>query len=133
MVAGELVALLVTVALPGRLPADAGVKVTFRVAVWPGVKICPVEIPAAVYPAPEILTLDIVTLEFPALVNVTPWTLMLPMLMLEKLKLAVLALRRDVGVVTVRVAALLVTLPAAFVTVTVNDAPVSEAAVTGVV
>ena len=38
-VAGELVALLVTVTLPGRLPVPAGVRFTFRAALWPGVKI----------------------------------------------------------------------------------------------
>ena len=117
---GELVALLVTVALPDRLPAEAGVNVTFRVAVCPGVRICPEETPLAVYPAPEMLTPDIVTFEFPALVNVTPRMLLLPTVTLEKLKLDVLALRMYVPVVTVRVAALLVTVPAAFETVTVN-------------
>jgi hypothetical protein len=39
----------------------------------------------------------------------------------------------DGGALTVRTAALLVTLPAAPVTVTVNDDPLSEAAVAGVV
>lgn len=41
MDAGELVALLVTVTLPGMSPVPAGAKVTFRVAVCPGVTICP--------------------------------------------------------------------------------------------
>jgi len=120
IVDGELVALLVTVALPGRLPAEAGVNVTFRVAFCPGVRICPDETPLAVYPAPEILTPDMVTFEFPALVNVTPRVLLPPMVTLEKPKLDVLALRMYVPVFTVRVAALLVALPAALVTVTVN-------------
>lgn len=39
--AGELVALLVTVTLPGMSPVPAGAKVTFRVAVCPGATICP--------------------------------------------------------------------------------------------
>jgi hypothetical protein len=39
--AGELVALLVTVTLPGMGPVPAGVNVTLSVAVFPGVTICP--------------------------------------------------------------------------------------------
>ena len=132
-VAGELVALLVTVAVPARLPVAAGVKVTFSVALCPGVKICPVETPLAVYPAPEILTLEMVTLELPALVNVTPRMLLLPRLTFAKLKLFVLALSRNVALFTISVAALLVTVPVLFVTVTVNWAPLSEAVVAGVV
>jgi len=38
---GELVALLVTVTLPGRSPAADGAKVTFKVAVLLGATICP--------------------------------------------------------------------------------------------
>ena len=133
IVVGELVALLVTVALPGRLPADAGAKVTFSVAVCPGVRICPEETPLAVYPAPEMLTLEMVTLEFPALVKVTPRMLVLPMLTFEKLRLVWLALRRNVAAFTVKVAALLLTLPTLFVMVTVNCAPLSVVVVAGVV
>jgi hypothetical protein len=90
-VAGELVALLVTVAVPVRIPVAAGVKVTFSIAVCPGVKICPVETPLAVYPAPEILTLEMVTFEFPALVIVAPRTLLPPRLTFPKLRLVALA------------------------------------------
>jgi hypothetical protein len=90
-VAGELVALLATVTVP-LTPVDvAGVKVTLIVAVCPGVRICPVETPLAENPAPEMLTLEMVTLEFPALVNVTPKVLLLPILTLEKLRLVALA------------------------------------------
>ena len=39
--AGELVALLVTVTVPGMRPAPAGAKETFSVAVCPGVTIWP--------------------------------------------------------------------------------------------
>ena len=90
-VASELVALLVTVAVPVRIPVAAGVKVTFSIAVCPGVKICPVETPLAVYPAPEILTLEMVTFEFPALVIVAPRTLLPPRLTFPKLRLVALA------------------------------------------
>ena len=120
IVDGEFVALLVTVALPGWLPAEAGGNVTFRVAGCPGVRICPEETPLALYPAPEMLTPAMVTFAYPALVNVTPRMLLLPMVTLEKLKLDVLALRMKVPVFTVSVAELLVTLPAAFETGTVN-------------
>lgn len=132
-VAGELVALLVTVTVPARLPVADGVKVTSSVALSPGVKICPVETPLAVYPAPEIPTLEMVTLELPVLVNVTPRMLLLPRLTFAKLRVFVLALSSNVAGFTVSVAALLVTLPALFVTVAVNWAPLSEADVGGVV
>jgi hypothetical protein len=133
IVAGELVALLVTVTLPVTLAAAAGVKVTFSVAVCAGVKICPVETPLAVNPAPDMLTFDTVTFAFPPFVNVTLSMLLLPMLTFAKLRLVVLALSRSVVTFTVRVAALLVTLPVLLLTVTVNCAPLSEAVVAGVV
>jgi len=90
-VAGELAALLATVTLP-LTPADvAGVNVTFILAVCPGVRICPVEIPLAENPAPEMLTLETDTLEFPALVSVTPKVPLLPIATLAKLRLVALA------------------------------------------
>jgi len=133
IVAGELVALLVTVTLPGSEPALAGVKVTFRVAVDPAAIIWPEETPLAVYPAPEMVTLETVTLEFPPLVKVTERLLLLPMLMLEKFKAFVLGVNSMVDAVTVSVAALLVTLPVALLTVTVNCEPLFEVVVAGVV
>jgi len=95
-VAGELVALLATVTLPVAPTAAAGVNVTFSVAVCPGVRTCPVESPPAVNPAPEMLIFETVTFEFPALVNVTRKTLLLPVLTLAKFRLAVLALSSNV-------------------------------------
>ena len=133
IVAGELVALLATVTFPATLAAAAGVKVTFSVAVCAGVKICPVETPLVVNPAPEMLIFETVTLEFPAFVNVTLSMLLLPMLTFPKLRLVLLALSRNVAAFTVSVAALLVALPAALVTVTVNWAALSEVVVAGVV
>jgi hypothetical protein len=132
-IAGEFVASLVTVTLPVAFPVPAGVKVTLRVAVCPGVKIWPVEIPLAANPAPEMLTLDTVTFEFPALVNVTPRLVLLPMLTLLKFRLVVLSFKSIVTGFTVRMAGLLVTLPTALVTVTVNCAPLSVAEVDGMV
>ena len=126
IVAGELVALLATVTLPFTLAALAGVKLTLRLAVCPGVRICPVDTPLAANPAPAMVTFDTVTSEFPAFVNVTPKLRLLPTLTLEKFKLVVLPFKRDVAAPTVSVAALLVALPVLFVTVTVNLAPLSE-------
>ncbi len=80
-----------------------------------------------------MLTFDIVTLEFPALVKVTGKITVLPTSTLEKLRLVWLALRMSVAAFTVRVAALLVTVPVVLVTVTVNSAPLSVVAVAGVV
>ena len=91
--AGELVALLVTFTLPGMSPVADGVNVTLSVAVWPGVTICPDETPLAVYPAPEMVTFEIVTLEFPPLVKATGRMLLLPILTLEKFRVVWLALR----------------------------------------
>ena len=119
--------------LPVALPAAAGVKVTFSVAVCAGVKICPVVTPLELNPAPEMLTFETVTFEFPAFVNVTLSVLLLPMLTFAKLRLVLLALSRNVAAFTVSVAALLVTLPALFVTVTVNCAPLSDVVVAGAV
>jgi hypothetical protein len=121
IVAGELVALLATVTLPGTLVVPDGVKVTFRVAVCPGVRICPVDTPLAANPAPAMVTFDTVTFEFPAFVNVTAKLRLLPTLTLAKFKLVVLSFKRKVAAPpTVSEAALLVALPALFVTVTVN-------------
>jgi hypothetical protein len=71
MVSGEFVALLATETLPVALPAADGSNVAVKVAVCPGVRIVPEETPEALKPAPETVTLEIVTLEFPALVSVT--------------------------------------------------------------
>lgn len=97
IVAGELAASLVTVTAPVALDAAAGVKVTLSAAVCPGVRICPVETPLAVNPAPEMLTFEMVTLELPALANVTPRRLLLPIVTFSKFKLVELAFRREVA------------------------------------
>ena len=71
MVSGEFVALLATETLPVTLPAPDGANVAVKVAACPGAKISPEEMPAALKPAPETVTFEIVTLEFPAFVSVT--------------------------------------------------------------
>jgi hypothetical protein len=120
MVSGELVALLVTDTLPAMLPAEAGLNVAVKLAVCPGVKMSPVETPLALKPAPEMLTPEIVTFEFPLLVNVTIWLPVLDRFTLPKLKLEALEFSTSVAAFTVSAGELLVALPALFVTVTEN-------------
>jgi hypothetical protein len=133
MVAGELLALLVTMTLPVKLPVTAGAKVTFRLAACPGTSICPANTPLALRPAPEMLTLETVTLEFPVLVSFVVRRLLPPTLTFPKFKLVGLALSSLVAALTVSVALLLVTLPAVLLTTTRNCAPLSAVVVTGVV
>jgi hypothetical protein len=70
MESGEFDALLATEILPVTAPVADGVKVAVKVVVCPGVTITP-EAPDALKPAPETVTLEIVTFEFPAFVSVT--------------------------------------------------------------
>jgi hypothetical protein len=88
--AGEFVALLITLTLPLNDAADPGVNITFNDAVCPGVNTCPDETPLAVYPEPDMLTLEIVTLPVPPFVNVTGSAELAPTLTLPKLKFDVL-------------------------------------------
>ena len=83
-----------TVTLPVTLPVAAGAKVTFRVALWPAVRTCPTEVPLTLNPGPEMLTLEIVTLEFPEFVSFAESVLLLPTLTLPKLKADTFALSR---------------------------------------
>src|SRR5258707_437955 len=126
MVVGELLALLVTVALPVTLPVTAGAKVAFNVAVCPGVRICPVDTPLTLKPAPEMLTLEMVTLELPEAVSVAESVLLPFTTTFGKFKLDTLEVSCPDAALTVRIAALLVTLPALLLTRTVNCAPLSE-------
>ena len=119
IVSGEFVALLATVTLPVALPAAEGSNVAVKVAVCPGVRMSPVDTPLALKPAPAMLTFETVTLEFPALVKVTVLLLLVETFTLPKLKAEELALRSSVPELTVRVAELLVALPALLVTMTV--------------
>jgi hypothetical protein len=90
-VAGEFVALLVTLTLPVTLPAVVGANTTFSVADWFGDKLVPALTPLALNPAPEGVTPEIVTFEFPLLVKVTLIVLLLPSFTLPKLRLVGLA------------------------------------------
>lgn len=91
MVAGELLALLATATLPVKLPAAEGVNVTSSVALCPGVNVKPAEIPLAVNLAPDTLTLETVTLEFPALLSFTLSVLPAPTATFPKLTLEAFA------------------------------------------
>ena len=128
-----MLALLATVTLPVTLPVDAGAKVTFSVTIWPGVMICPLLTPEAVKPAPEIMTLETVILELPELVKFMLKLLLLPTFTLPKVRVDALAASGPAAGLTVREAALLVTLPAELLTTTVNCAPLSAVVVAGVV
>jgi hypothetical protein len=70
ILAGELVALLLTLTDPLAAPFVDGVNVTFTAVLCPGLRIKPA-VPPALKPAPDTITWEIVTFEFPALVNVT--------------------------------------------------------------
>ena len=87
IIVGELLALLVTVTLPDTTPAPAGANVTLKVALWPGIRICPVDRPLALNPGPATLTFETATLEFPVFVSVTEWPLLLLTLTLPKFTL----------------------------------------------
>ncbi len=131
---GEFVALLVTVMLPAAFPAAEGSNVALKVAVCPADRINPWIAPLALNPAPATTTFEIVTLDFPELVRITFWVLVLETLTLPKATLVELLFRREVAAaLTVRMAALLVTLPALSLTTTVIFAAFSDVVVAGVV
>ena len=130
---GELVALLATETPPFALPEADGVNVAVKVAVCPGVRINPEETPDALKPAPDTVTLETVTVEFPALVSVTVCVPVLDTFTLPKLTEDELALRSSVEAVTVSVAALLVALPALLLAATVNCALLFAVVSAGVV
>jgi hypothetical protein len=130
---GEFVALLAAETLPVTLPDPDGANIAVKAAVCPGAMISPEGTPAALKPAPETLTFEIVTVEFPALVKVTVFVLLLDTVTLPKLSEEELQLRRCVAALTVSVAALLVALPPALLTATVNWALLSAVVSAGVV
>jgi hypothetical protein len=133
IVAGELVALLVTVTVPVTPPVDVGAKVTFKAADCPAARTVLEETLLVLTPAAEALTPEIVMLELPVFLSVTPRVLVEPVSMLPKLKLVGLAVSARVEALTVSVAALLVTLPRLLLTATVNNSPLSALVVAGVV
>jgi hypothetical protein len=128
-----LVALLLTITDPLAAPLVDGVNVTLIAVFCPGLRIKPAALPTALKPAPDTITWEIVTFEFPVLVNVTFFEPLLDMFTLPKFRLETLGLRRTVVAgATDRVAAALVALPAALLITTENAAPLSEVLVAGV-
>jgi len=126
MTIGEFVALLVTVILPDALPAADGSNVAVKAADCPLDRINPRTPPLALNPAPATTMFEIVTLEFPALVRVKVCESVVETLTLPKATLVELLLKRAVSALTVRMAAVLVALPAPLLTTTVNCAAFSD-------
>jgi hypothetical protein len=133
MVAGELVALLATTTLPVALPVAGGANVTFIVADCPAAKVVPAERLLELKPAPEAVTPEMVTFAVPVFLTTTGSVLIVLVSTFPKLNVVGVTLRAAVAAFTVSVAALLVTLPAALLTNTVNCAPLSAVVVAGVV
>ena len=82
---GELVALLVTVTPPVRLPAEAGAQVTLNEVDCPAESEIGNETPVALKPVPLAATCEMVTVELPVLVRVTFREAALPVGRLPKL------------------------------------------------
>jgi hypothetical protein len=125
IVAGEFVALLVTVMPPATLPAVAGANVALKVAVCPGERMTP-ESPPALKPAPATLTFEIVRLEFPALVSITFCEALLDTFTLPNATFVELLFKTRVTGLTVSRAALLAAVPALLLTDAVNWTPLYE-------
>lgn len=81
---GEFVALLTTVTLPERLPADAGANVTVKEVDCPTARLRGNTIPFVLKPAPLSLTCEMETLEFPVFVSVRVCVALVPMVRLPK-------------------------------------------------
>ena len=83
--------MLASATLPVKLPAAEGAKVASNVANCPGARINPSDTPLAEKVAPEMLTFEKVTFEFPAFVSVTANSLLFPISMFPKPNVGVLA------------------------------------------
>jgi len=108
IVVGELLALLAIVTLPVALPVDVGVRLTVNVTDCPAVKVVFDATPLALYPDPEAVTCEMVTLEFPVFVSVTFCELVLPTVTFPKLKLVGVALKTSVAVAPVPLSGMVV-------------------------
>ena len=82
---GEFVALLTTVTLPDRLPADAGANVAVKEVDCPTARLSGNVIPLTLKPVPLALTCEMETLEFPVLVTVKLCVALVPVVRLPKL------------------------------------------------
>src|ERR1700736_2687748 len=105
MLAGELVALLLTVILPAAVPLAEGANVEVSVVVRPGARVMPLA-PVVLKPAPATITCAMVTLEFPPLLMVMFCVVLLDTFTLPKFKLLTLEFSNSVGAVEVVVTAL---------------------------
>lgn len=132
MVTVGLVALLVTVTLPFRVPEADGANVTFKTTELPAANIKPEDTPPMLNPAPESVTFEMETLEAPLFVNVTDRRLLLPTVIFPKFRFVALAVSWPEAW-TVSVAALLVTVPCELLTATANCDPLSAEVAAGVV
>ena len=82
---GEFVALLTTVRLPARLPAEAGANAILKEVDWPATRLSGSAIPLVLNPVPLALTCEMETLEFPVLEIVTLCVALVPVVKLPKL------------------------------------------------
>jgi hypothetical protein len=71
IVAGELVALLITLRLPVVLSAVAGVKLTVSAKLWPAARVMAPEKPLTANPAPVMAACETLTLPVPVFVTET--------------------------------------------------------------
>src|ERR1700730_3709189 len=96
MAAGECCALLLTVSAPECVPVAEGANVARTVVDCVGLRTSPAAAPLALNPAPATATLEIVTLEVPALVRVIVCSLLLDTLTLPKFRLEGLGFKSNV-------------------------------------
>jgi hypothetical protein len=87
IVAGELVALLMTLMLPPTAPVAAGEKLTESGRLCPEARVAPPEKPVTANPAPAAATCEMLTLPVPVFVTVTACDVELPTNVLPKLRL----------------------------------------------
>jgi hypothetical protein len=84
MVAGELLALLVTVTPPLKLPLAVGANATLKEVDWPALSVMG-DSPLTVNPVPVTLSFDSDTLPVPVFVRVTVFVVLVPAATLPKL------------------------------------------------
>ena len=94
---GGVVALQLTVTVPLALPPVVGAKVTFNVVDCVGVSTVPGATPLALNSAPDTVTLEMVMVELPVFVRVTPSVLLLVTVTAPKSRLVGLAVRMNVA------------------------------------
>ena len=82
---GEFVALLTTVTLPVRLPAEAGANLTLKEVDWPAARLRGSVLPLTPKPVPLALTCEMETLALPVLEMVMLCVALVPVVRLPKL------------------------------------------------